>query len=352
LSDPTPTDPPIRGHARAGSSWRVELAQWDERLASGPVSLQAAQVLAAHGAYRAAVEVYGELLEREPERGDLWQGLASLHRRLGEHETAAGCVARAHSIELDGIPFAGTEATEAATFLLAAEGYADAPSVVPASLVTAHFDERATTFERQLIGQLGYCGPADLYHFVLESGMAPAPKRLDVLDLGCGTGLAGVQFRGLARRMVGVDLSGAMLDEARAKDVYDHLERKELVDYLESGSSAEDGYDLILAADVFNYLGDLQPVFGACAARLRGRGTLAFTVEATEAEKSPQLSAQRRFQHGRAYLERSLGAAGFEEPVVRAATLRYEHDTPVAAFLCLARVGPCEDGAPGDRARS
>jgi predicted TPR repeat methyltransferase len=46
---------------------------------------------------------------------------------------------------------------------------------------------------------------------------------VDVLDLGCGTGLSGQALRPLARRLTGVDLSPAMIDARRTRTVYDVL---------------------------------------------------------------------------------------------------------------------------------
>ena len=303
-------------------------------------------MLSAHGAYRAAIEVYGELLEQAPTRGDLWEALASLHRRLGQHDEAAGCLSRFHEIELESVSLDASSAADAATFLMAAAGYAEAPAIVPEALVTAHFDERAANFEDQLVERLGYRGPAELFRLVAGEGRSAGDEKLDVLDLGCGTGLAGMEFRALARRLVGVDLSDAMLREARGKAVYDRLVHAELVGFLEDTTPPCDDYDLIVATDVFNYIGDLRPVFAACARRLRDGGGLAFTVEASETEGRPELGARRRFRHGRVYLERQLRSTGFGALTIRAGTLRYEHERPVAAFFCLGRwpgePGPAE----------
>ena len=38
-----------------------------------------------------------------------------------------------------------------------------------------------------------------------------------VLDAGCGTGLVGEQFRNVSKSLIGVDLSQAIIDEAKAK---------------------------------------------------------------------------------------------------------------------------------------
>lgn len=48
---------------------------------------------------------------------------------------------------------------------------------------------------------------------------------LDILDLGCGTGLIGSWFKDYARTLVGVDVSPMMLDMATKKGCYHELRR-------------------------------------------------------------------------------------------------------------------------------
>src|SRR5262249_34211053 len=134
-----------------------------------------------------------------------------------------------------------------------------------------------------------------------------ALRDLDVLDLGCGTGLAGEQFRPAARRLDGVDLSPKMLAQAAAKGGYDRLTAGDLVAHL---GGIGDRYHLIIAADVFVYLGDLVPVFAAARRALRAGGWLAFTVEAGDGADY-HLQPVRRYAHPRGYLTRAADATGF-----------------------------------------
>ena len=52
------------------------------------------------------------------------------------------------------------------------------------------------------------------------------------LDLGCGTGLSGEPFKGLSRRLVGVDVSSGMLEQAKRKDIYSVLECEDVFAFL------------------------------------------------------------------------------------------------------------------------
>jgi predicted TPR repeat methyltransferase len=55
---------------------------------------------------------------------------------------------------------------------------------------------------------------------------------LAILDLGCGSGLAGVCLKPWASVIVGVDLSPEMISLARDRNIYDRLEVSEITDWL------------------------------------------------------------------------------------------------------------------------
>ncbi|WP_050977605.1 class I SAM-dependent DNA methyltransferase [Herbaspirillum lusitanum] len=85
------------------------------------------------------------------------------------------------------------------------------------SYLEKHFDRYAETFNANLVGSLGYRGPQ-----LMAQGLdiiGAAGKQYDVLDLGCGTGLCAPIVAAHARSLTGVDLSGKMLDQARARAV-------------------------------------------------------------------------------------------------------------------------------------
>jgi predicted TPR repeat methyltransferase len=71
---------------------------------------------------------------------------------------------------------------------------------------------------------------------LLDAVMRLAPSgnlgTLDILDLGCGTGLVRSLLRPLARTLTGVDISSNMLKIARQRRVYDKLVCNELIAFL------------------------------------------------------------------------------------------------------------------------
>jgi predicted TPR repeat methyltransferase len=188
------------------------------------------------------------------------------------------------------------------------------------------FDQFSADYDQRMIGQLGYAAPQillDLANMVMRGR-----ERLSILDLGCGTGLAGMAFKPLASRLDGVDLSPAMIAKARARNIYDHLEVADLEAALAAHATA---YDLILAADTLVYLGDLKRVFDLAYAGLSADGWFLFTVEKAQGEGF-ELGPKRRWRHSEAYLRALAEAAGFAVAGLVAAEPRREANQPVEGF--------------------
>jgi len=161
----------------------------------------------------------------------------------------------------------------------------------------------------------------------------PERSGLDVLDLGCGTGLSGAALRGLARQLTGVDLSPRMLARARERGFYDRLIEGDIVQVL-AGQGAS--FDLVVAADVFVYIGDLEAVVASAGQVLRPGGWLAFSVE-TLSEGEYRLQPTGRYAHAPAYIEALAQRHGFARVAEQAVTLRVEQGRPVAGELQLWR---------------
>ncbi|WP_454760674.1 methyltransferase domain-containing protein [Caulobacter segnis] len=170
----------------------------------------------------------------------------------------------------------------------------------PPSYVEALFDGFAERFDHQLVDMLGYEAPA-----LLADMVASHRQQFDrILDLGCGTGLAGPHLKRFGGRLTGVDLSSGMLAKAAERGGYYALVQDEAVAFLESNSGA---FDLIVSADVLIYFGDLAPLFAAAAAALPSGGLMAFSTEL--GQDGWTLLPSARYAHGDAYVRAS--ASGF-----------------------------------------
>lgn len=218
--------------------------------------------------------------------------------------------------------------------MLAACGGADAPSRADDDYVRNVFDGFADSFDEQLLKNLSYRAP----QILAESWAAVVPKAagdLHILDAGCGTGLCASLLRPYARHLVGVDLSGGMVEKARLRGGYDVLEVAELTGYLQTHA---DAYDVVFSADTLVYFGELRDVLVAAHGALHPGGWLAFTVEAAEGDdERVDLSPSGRYQHTRRYVERSLAAAGFSHISIGTDTLRKEGGQPVVGWVVLAQ---------------
>ncbi len=188
------------------------------------------------------------------------------------------------------------------------------------------FDQFSADYDERMIGHLAYAAPQIL--FELANMVMPGQIGLHILDLGCGTGLAGAVFKPFAVRLDGVDLSPAMIEKARARNIYDDLAVQDLTTALGAKGPP---YDLILAADTLVYLGDLKPVFEAAYARLAPDGHFLFTVEKA-AEEEFELGPKRRWRHSEAYLRKLAQEAGFSVSGFVAAAPRREANAPVEGF--------------------
>jgi predicted TPR repeat methyltransferase len=219
---------------------------------------------------------------------------------------------------------------DAVTYDLARFGMIETLSVIPKSIVTNLFDDYADHFDEHLVQQLKYDAPVNLFNLLRRYNKT---NSLDVLDLGCGTGLMGIQIISIAKTLVGVDLSQRMLDKAKRRSVYDDLICNEIIEFLKSHTKK---YDLVIATDVFIYLGDLMQVFALVHRNLNHHGYFCFSVESTS-EGDYLLRATGRYQHSKSYLERLALRCGFMVLAIERTILRQESTTDVPGFLAIMR---------------
>lgn len=205
----------------------------------------------------------------------------------------------------------------------------DAP---PSDLIADLFDSYAPSFDEHLVERLGYTVPQSLAALVAAAG-ASRDGSLHVIDLGCGTGLAGIEFRPYARSLVGSDLSPRMIERARQRNLYDELHVEDLVATLVRAREV----DLVVAADVLLYLGSLEATFAASAEALRAGGLFAFSVERGNEGEDFVLRSTLRYAHDDAYVQRLARAHGFAVVSAEASVLRLDHGNPIHGMLYVLR---------------
>jgi predicted TPR repeat methyltransferase len=206
------------------------------------------------------------------------------------------------------------------------------PPRVPDECIQHLYRRFSSFFESNLCDQLGYEGPERIQGTI--SSVLGDRDHLTVLDLGCGSGLAGARLKPRAARMVGIDLSPEMLDLARARNIYDRLDFAEITDWLER---SPDHFDLIVACDSFIYFGDLRQVVVPAARLLAPDGAFAFTLE--RGDRYPfHLSDSGRYTHHPNHVREVAAEAGLIVVRLDEAYLRMEYGAEVIGlFVALTR---------------
>lgn len=283
----------------------------------GAVWLLKARTLQCLNRHDEALPAYRRALELDPSLAEAWSLLGQLLRDRGEFDDAARCFEQALQRGGD---------AELNRWLLAAARGGRAPPHTPATYVRGLFGGYADDFDRHLREGLRYRAPETLEALLDE---AATPAVAAALDLGCGTGLCGPLLRRRAAAVDGVDLSPPMLARARVGGLYRHLHCADLVAHLHA---CADRYGLVLAADVFIYVGALDEVFAGVRRVLEPGGRFAFTVESAAKGIDYELRSSLRYAHGETYLRALAQAQGLRWRAQRAAPLREDQGRPVAGL--------------------
>jgi predicted TPR repeat methyltransferase len=283
-------------------------------------------LLASRGDIQGCLRNYIKAAKLSPNDSNIRRALGAVYTALGDIEAAI----RSYREWLEHEPD-----HPMAQFLLNACLGENVPDRASDAFIVHAFDVFATSFDSKLAG-LGYRAP-ELVEGAMRAAGVPAQNGLDVLDAGCGTGLCGPLVAKYAAKLHGVDLSGGMLAQARARDMYDELAQEELTQFLASRHAA---YDVVLSADTLCYFGPLDAVLGAAASALRPRGWLFFTLELADPAAAPgghRINPHGRYSHTREYVTRTLAETGFDDITVVEDVLRQEAGSPVNGLVVSAR---------------
>ncbi|TIU31463.1 MAG: methyltransferase domain-containing protein, partial [Mesorhizobium sp.] len=200
---------------------------------------------------------------------------------------------------------------------------------LPSAFVETLFDHYAESFDESLVGRLSYRLPGMLDQAI----RAARPGRFPLaLDLGCGTGLMGQRLRPIADRLEGYDISAKMLRKARAKGVYDFLDKADLRDFPYAGPKA----DLVTVADVFIYVGALDGVVKTIARLLATDGLFAFSVETLAGDGDFMLLPSRRYAHAQHYVRDVLAANGLSVLSLEPTVIRQDRGEHVNGLVVVA----------------
>ena len=279
-----------------------------------------------------AVGSYRKVLSLNPDHAQAYGSLGKVLHDQGELGDALACFQ--HQVRLT----PGNE--EAQHHIASLSG--NTTERAPVQYIEKVFDDYADRFDTHLVQVLKYEAPRKLVELVNQH-LTPSAEKWNVLDLGCGTGLVGSAIAPYARQLVGVDLSARMLEKARARNAYQRLERLDLLTLMRSEKASS--YDVIIAADVFIYLGRLDEIISETKRLLCPGGVFAFSIEALAApsdeeavqgvQRGYRLGHTRRYSHSVDYIARLASANGFLIQEMAAAQIRMERSNPVNGHLVL-----------------
>ena len=301
-----------------------------------------------------ALAAYDKAIAQRPDLAEAWLGRGNVFYNSKRHDEAIAAYDRAIALSPDlaeawhkrGIikVIRGNEqegqkdceqaillgaSKEAIDFNLARHGAIEKVHTMPRKVVEDLFDDHANHFDSLLVNELGYVVPSKLFALILRH--AEKNTLVDALDLGCGTGLMGVQLRPIVKTLVGVDLSRQMLEKAKVRTIYNELACRDIIEFTKSDTRS---YDLVTSTDVFIYVGDLSAVFDSVYRRLNVGGYFAFSVEATD-EGNYILTESGRYRHTKAYLEQLGHYNGFKIHAIEDCILRKEDQRGMPGFLAV-----------------
>ena len=218
-----------------------------------------------------------------------------------------------------------------ARMLLAHTGAEEIPERPAPSYIERFYDNYANSYDQKLVDGLQYQAPQVIVaalqqHWPDTIGQDTA----DILDLGCGTGLCGQAVRPMAKRLDGVDLSPQMLAKAQQRNIYDALAVADLYLFMEKTPGC---YDVVVAAGVFEHIGDPRQVFTAAFGALREHGLFIFTAEDNPTQEL-SVNSSGYYMHGQTYLADRARQSGFSVDGMGQTVLWTEDGTPVQG-LCV-----------------
>ena len=338
---------------------------------------------------RGAINIYRTILKREPRYGQAWNNLGIAYREIGEQDQALSCFRKAVAFAPDmaqawnNLGVAQDECNmienasksygkaieiqpdypsahfnlgvslqklsrfkeaedhykkvletnpddEAANFMLQSLGSSTTPDAAPVEYVRKIFDGCAGSFESILVKNLEYKTPKLLF----DLARPYLTEDMNVLDLGCGTGLGSQYYRPFAKSLMGVDISSKMLEKAAEKKIYDHLQ---IFDILQDWEFSQK-FDLIYSSDVLVYFGNLDSIIRSASSYLVQGGLIAFSVERLDDDNAGyRLFPSGRYAHSRKYVQDCLGRHGLKLIEETKADIRKQSGNQVKGLLFVAR---------------
>ena len=261
----------------------------------------------------------GQAIVLKPDLAEAHYNLGNTLKELGRLDEAEVSYTQAITLKPD--------YAEAKHMLAALSG--ETTATAPRDYVESLFDNYAAKFESSLVDNLEYKIPKVIAEMIRKDSKLGLLG--SIMDLGCGTGLFGMEIKQFCEHLEGIDLSQKMLDKAKEKDVYHKLIKHDIVDYL---SNAILNFDYFISTDVFIYIGDLSDVFRLIKSRNKTGGKLAFSTEDYDGDGF-FLEQSGRYSHSKKYIESLCKTFGYELRHFETQALRKSKNRHISGGLYL-----------------
>ncbi|ACN13222.1 two domain fusion protein (N:methyltransferase, C:TPR-repeat family protein) [Desulforapulum autotrophicum HRM2] len=267
-----------------------------------------------------ASDSYGKAIEIQPDYASAHLNLGISLQNSGQLKEAGKHYSKVLEIQPE---------NKVAKFMLQSIGASETPEAAPMEHVRGIFDRCAQNFENILVKELEYKTPELLFDLVRPY----LTEQLNILDIGCGTGLGAKLYQPFAKSLTGVDVSSKMLEKAAEKKLYNRLE---VFDILQDWTFPKK-FDLIYSSDVFVYFGNLDTIIGSASSYLVNGGIIAFSVEElADTSLDYQLFPSGRYAHSQTYIQDCLNCHGLQLIEKTQADIRKQSGNPVKGLLIAA----------------
>lgn len=279
-------------------------------------------VLQTQGKLDESLVHYQRAININPDTAVVHNNLGAVFQRQGKLDKAIACFHRAIELDHNNLP-------SAQHMLAALTGKMPKPSATR-QYVEGLFDQYSIRYDRDVVEKLEYKVPT-LLRQMLNGLFKGVIRFRNAIDLGCGTGLSGIEFRAISDRLSGIDLSPKMLERAREKKIYDSLQVADIVELL---NETNEKYDLFIAADVFIYIGDLKPVFNSVRNCSLSGAYFVFSTESCD-KNNFILRQTGRYAHNRDYIQSLAKEHNFVIEKCQSAGIRNEKEQWIMGDLFI-----------------
>ena len=275
--------------------------------------------------FQEAIHYFIETLNYDKDSLETHLNLASIYLKRQELEKARNHYYKAESLDPD---------NQEIKHILSSLTQDEVAKRAPDTYVSNLFDQYSGHYDQHLQHHLKFKVP-EIITEAVENTLAPKKDQLEILDLGCGTGLCAEKLKEYTKKITGVDLSANMLNVAKDKNLYDQLIESDIAEYLKTDQNK---YDLIIAGDVIPYIGDLSELFYLLAKKLNSGGEFIFTMESSTAEQDYLLQKTVRYAHNKKYVEQLAKKYQWRIVQIENVVLRQQMKKPIHGYCVVLAV--------------